>query len=57
MDSSIKTQEKVESLKRPLEDKEDEAVKAKCLKVDRIKRRKVVLLIAYCGQGYLGMQR
>lgn len=58
MDSSIETQKKVESLKRPHEDKDEEqAVEEKCLKIDRVKRRKVALLMAYSGQGYLGMQR
>ena len=44
--------------KRPLEEDTD-TVDAKKQRVDtdRIKRKKVALLLAYSGQGYLGMQR
>jgi hypothetical protein len=44
--------------KRPLQDDYDNTEsKKKCTESDRVKRRKFALLLAYSGQGYLGMQR
>lgn len=36
---------------------EEPAKKALIIKEERVKRRKVAMLIAYLGQGYLGLQR
>jgi hypothetical protein len=47
-----------DSKKRPLQDDYDNTEsKKKCIESDRVKRRKFALLLAYSGQGYLGMQR
>jgi hypothetical protein len=47
-----------ESKKRTLQDDHDSAEsKKQCIESDRVKRRKFALLLAYSGQGYLGMQR
>ncbi|KAJ9591469.1 hypothetical protein L9F63_002075 [Diploptera punctata] len=48
-----------DSKKRPLEEEETKVVDVKKQRVetDRIKRKKVALLLSYSGQGYLGMQR
>jgi hypothetical protein len=47
-----------DSKKRPLqEDSDNTDLKKQCIEPDRVKRRKVALLLAYSGQGYLGMQR
>jgi hypothetical protein len=44
--------------KRPLqEESENTDSKKQCIEPDRVRRRKVALLLAYSGQGYLGMQR
>jgi hypothetical protein len=44
--------------KRPLqEDSDNKHSKKHHVEPDRVKRRKVALLLAYSGQGYLGMQR
>jgi hypothetical protein len=46
------------SKKRPLQDDYDTTESKKnCVESDRVKRRKFALLLAYSGQGYLGMQR
>jgi hypothetical protein len=45
-----------DSKKRPLQE-ESENSKKQCIEPDRVRRRKVALLLAYSGQGYLGMQR
>jgi len=42
-------------LKRPLED-EDTTSQPENLKKPRMKKKKVVMLMSYCGQGYYGMQ-
>lgn len=36
---------------------EEPAKKALVVKEERVKRRKIAMLVAYCGQGYLGLQR
>jgi hypothetical protein len=47
-----------DSKKRSLpEDSDNTYLKKQCIEPDRVKRRKVALLLAYSGQGYLGMQR
>ncbi|XP_023723376.1 tRNA pseudouridine synthase A isoform X2 [Cryptotermes secundus] len=46
-----------ESKKRPLQDIDTTDSKKQCTEPDRVKKRKVALLLAYSGQGYLGMQR
>jgi hypothetical protein len=46
-----------ESRKRPLQDFDTTDSKKQCTEPDRVKKRKVALLLAYSGQGYLGMQR
>jgi hypothetical protein len=46
-----------ESRKRPLQDLDTTDSKKHCTEPDRVKKRKVALLLAYSGQGYLGMQR
>jgi hypothetical protein len=46
-----------DSKKRPLQDLDTTDSKKQCTEADRVKRRKVALLLAYSGQGYLGMQR
>lgn len=43
--------------KRPLEEETVIDAKKQRIETDRIKRKKVALLLAYSGQGYLGMQR
>jgi hypothetical protein len=46
-----------DSKKRPLQDFDTTDSKKQCTESDRVKKRKVALLLAYSGQGYLGMQR
>lgn len=45
------------SKKRSLQDFDTPDSKKQCTEPDRVKKRKVALLLAYSGQGYLGMQR
>jgi hypothetical protein len=43
--------------KRSLQDFDTLYSKKQCTEPDKVKKRKVALLLAYSGQGYLGMQR
>lgn len=48
------------SLKRELNDteiNEDVTAEKQACKEERIKKRKIAMLLSYCGQGYLGLQR
>ncbi|XP_075222481.1 pseudouridine synthase 1 [Lycorma delicatula] len=55
---SIQT-ENLTSLKRPAEetDLNDTDAKKPCPEVERIRKRKVAVVLSYSGQGYLGLQR
>jgi hypothetical protein len=57
-DAAVPISNEEDSKKRPLQDDYDNTEsKKKCTESDRVKRRKFALLLAYSGQGYLGMQR
>jgi len=57
-DAAVPISNEGDSKKRPLQDDCDNTEsKKKCTESDRVKRRKFALLLAYSGQGYLGMQR
>jgi len=57
-DAAVPISNEGDSKKRPLQDDCDSTEsKKKCTESDRVKRRKFALLLAYSGQGYLGMQR
>lgn len=59
--SATATEEKVD-LKRPSSETVEDcpdlvAKKASIVKEEKVKRRKIAMLISYLGQGYLGLQR
>lgn len=57
-DAAVPISNEGDSKKRLLQDDCDNTEsKKKCTESDRVKRRKFALLLAYSGQGYLGMQR
>jgi hypothetical protein len=56
-DASSAVNSEGDSKKRPLQDSDRTDSKKQCREPDRVKKRKVALLLAYSGQGYLGMQR
>lgn len=56
-DASSAVSSEGDSKKRPLQDFDTTDSKKQCRESDRVKKRKVALLLAYSGQGYLGMQR
>lgn len=56
---AVNDTEGIVSLKRPAEqaDINDGDAKKSCPEVERVKKRKIALVLAYSGQGYLGLQR
>ena len=58
--SNLTTTAKKHGLKRELNEtevNEDAAAEKRVCKEERVKRRKFAMLLAYCGQGYFGLQR